>query len=440
MTSQRAGLKQLVSGSAVVLSFKILGAMGGLGFAYFTVLWSGAASYGNAELFLTVVTIVAVLGRLGLDGAVVRFFAAYQSENRWAAIREALRWSMVRVLLASVLLSVVVQLSCELWGRTYTGEFHEAMRWFVPAAVMYAMAGFAAEALRGLGRMLPYAILQQGPMLAAAAAVFVFTLDAPWALALAAIAWGVVGVVWLAIVLANSPRPPASLRTQDPSQVPTQVHSEIWAVAKPMWWSGALYLVMSWTDTLMVGHFMTSTDLGVYRFVFRFAALITFSQFAINAIAAPTFSALHAQNDGSEMKRSVRRIGWLNMAFATPVFGCLLLAAPWVTQFFGPEFTTTEALTALLILAAAQWINALCGPVLYLLNMTGRERVALKILAGSAVLNVALNLWLIPLLGLVGAACATAVGTVVWNTFAVVYIWRADGLVMIPLLEVCRKN
>jgi len=143
------------------------------------------------------------------------------------------------------------------------------------------------------------------------------------------------------------------------------------------------------------------------------------------------------------MRQSIRRIGWLNTGFATPVFVALLFGSSWIGGFFGEEFATREALSAFAILASAQWVNAMCGPVMYLLNMTDRERMALKILAASAVLNVVLNIWLVPRMGLVGAAWATAIGTVLWNTFAVVYIWRADGLLMNPLLSIfkaCRKT
>jgi len=439
MTSQRTGWRLLVGSSAVVLLFKALGALGGLAFAYFTIQHSGPQSYGVAELFLTVVTIAAVLGRLGLDGAVVRFFASYRSEGRWAAIGEGMRWAAVRVFFATAVLAVILQITRNMWGGAYAIDFHVAMRWFIPVAVMFSLAGFAAEALRGLGKMVPYALLQPGPMLGAATGLLFLTSDAAMALALAAVLWGIIGAVWLALAYTNFPK----ASEKPPPDKRSDVRAEIWKVARPMWYGGALYLVMSWTDTLMVGYFMTTSDLGVYRFVFRVAALITFSQFAINAIAAPTFGALHARKDYDQMRQSIRRIGWLNTGFATPVFVALLLGSSWIGGFFGEEFATREALSAFAILASAQWVNAMCGPVMYLLNMTDRERMALKILAASAVLNVVLNIWLVPRMGLVGAAWATAIGTVLWNTFAVVYIWRADGLLMNPLLSIfkaCRKT
>jgi O-antigen/teichoic acid export membrane protein len=436
MTEKRTGWRKLLKGSAIVLTVKVLGALGGLGFAYIVVQEQGSAAFGLAEFLLTLVTVIAVLGRLGLDAAVVRFFAAFAEQGRWAAIRLAIRWAGLRVLLATTILGSIAWGLWSFWAAGFDENFEQVMPWLLPASVLFALAGFAAESLRGLQKMFPYALLQPGPMMGLAAGLFLLWpggLSAVDALGLAACVWGVVGVVWIAIALGRLPREAAATSDQ---RKPLE---EIWQAARPMWLSGGLYLVMSWTDALMVGHFMTAEDLGVYRFVFRLAALVAFSQFAINAIAAPNFGALHASRDWDGLRTAAHRIGWLNMAFSSAVLLAVLLAAPWITAYFGQEFSSDDAWISLALLALSQWINVICSPVMYL-NMTGRERVVTRIMAIFALLNVALNLWLIPEIGMAGAALATVVGSALWNTAAVAYIRRADGFVLIPLLDLIRRK
>jgi O-antigen/teichoic acid export membrane protein len=53
--------------------------------------------------------------------------------------------------------------------------------------------------------------------------------------------------------------------------------------------------------------------------------------------------------------------------------------------------------------------------------MTRHERDTAKGLAVSAILNVVLNLLLVPLLGIIGAAMATALSLITWN----VLLWWA---------------
>ena len=127
----------------------------------------------------------------------------------------------------------------------------------------------------------------------------------------------------------------------------------------------------------MLSAWLTEADVAHYRAAFRLAALLTFTQFAVNALGAPTFGALHAAGDGEGLRRTVHRIGWLNTAVAVPGLLFLLVLGPWLLSWWGPAFAREETVTALGLLAVSQAINALSGPVMYLLNMTGGERAGL---------------------------------------------------------------
>jgi len=65
-------------------------------------------------------------------------------------------------------------------------------------------------------------------------------------------------------------------------------------------------------------------------------------------------------------------------------------------------------------------INAACGSVGFLLNMTGHETETAKVIGTAAVFNVVMNLLLAPRFGLQGAAVATAVTFLLWNAL----LWR----------------
>jgi O-antigen/teichoic acid export membrane protein len=123
-------------------------------------------------------------------------------------------------------------------------------------------------------------------------------------------------------------------------------------------------------------------------------------------------------------------IGYMNLIISTPIFIAILIFPSFVLDFFGEEFTAGVA--PLIILAIGQIINAICGPVMYLLNMTGKEKQARNIIIVASIINVALNLYLIPIYGLMGAAIATGVSTVVWNIMAVFQIKKEYGFISIP--------
>jgi O-antigen/teichoic acid export membrane protein len=71
--------------------------------------------------------------------------------------------------------------------------------------------------------------------------------------------------------------------------------------------------------------------------------------------------------------------------------------------------------TALAILAFGQLINASFGSVGSLLNMTGNENDTLKGMVIAVVVNMVLNILLIPHFGIEGAAFSTVISCFFWN-------------------------
>jgi O-antigen/teichoic acid export membrane protein len=80
------------------------------------------------------------------------------------------------------------------------------------------------------------------------------------------------------------------------------------------------------------------------------------------------------------------------------------------------------------ILSVGQIVNAATGSVGFLLAMTGRERVSMRILVASLALNVVANLALVPRYGMLGAAVGTTLAMTVWNVAMVVAVRRSLGV------------
>jgi O-antigen/teichoic acid export membrane protein len=190
--------------------------------------------------------------------------------------------------------------------------------------------------------------------------------------------------------------------------------------------SSLLYLVLSWSDTLMIGYFLDESAVGLYRVSFKVATLIVFAQFAVNAQAAPDIARYWAQGNRELLQNAVTRIAWINTVVALPAFLVLTLAAPWFLGFFGADFTAQAG--TLRWLALGQLTNALCGPVMYLLNMTGHEKSARNTMAVGVVVNLVGNAVLIPTVGIAGAAIATSFTMALWNGWAMVAVYRKTGI------------
>jgi len=154
--------------------------------------------------------------------------------------------------------------------------------------------------------------------------------------------------------------------------------------------------------------------------------LTSFILIAVNSISAPKFAALHAQNDGQALGRLASNSARLTALLASPVLLVFLVFPGRVLWVFGPEFVAGA--TVLSILAAGQFVNAATESVGYLLIMTGHERLERTLAAGFFFVNIALNLALIPPLGMVGAATSTALSLGSRNLVAYAFA-RQRGLI-----------
>ena len=80
-----------------------------------------------------------------------------------------------------------------------------------------------------------------------------------------------------------------------------------------------------------------------------------------------------------------------------------------------------------IVLAAGQLVNAATGPCGTVLNMAGKVRLNMADNVAVLVLNVALNLWLIPAHGILGAAVAWSCSLATVNVLRVLQVRHAVG-------------
>ena len=109
--------------------------------------------------------------------------------------------------------------------------------------------------------------------------------------------------------------------------------------------------------------------------------------------------------------------------------GALLVTAlggETILSLFGPEFTSAKV--PLLILLACQLVRVLFGPNVALLSVVGAQRQNAMLAIGALVVLALANLALVPSAGVVGAALAVALATIVWLSACAVVLARVSGL------------
>jgi O-antigen/teichoic acid export membrane protein len=223
-----------------------------------------------------------------------------------------------------------------------------------------------------------------------------------------------VACAWLAFVCnALQLRPVASKTLNRPPSGVLAIRR-----ALPFVWLGAVYLLLSRTDLIMLGSLRGARDTGIYVVAARAAEHQSIMMGAANTALAPKIARLHKANDDAALQRLLTAASRRVMLVTLPLAAVLILAAhPLLSRLYGSEYA--EGASAMRILAFAQLVIVAGGPLGTVLDMSGFERINLLSMAAAVAVNVVLNLTLIPHYGITGAAAATLISVV----FARCMLW-----------------
>ena len=186
-----------------------------------------------------------------------------------------------------------------------------------------------------------------------------------------------------------------------------RLHFGTWVtVALPLFLIEGFYFLLTNADVVVVGFYLPPERVAVYYAAAKIMALVHFVYFAVKAAAAPRFSTLVSTDRSAELglfaSQTSRWSFWPSLAVGATV----LAAAPLLLSLFGPDYL--EGRTVMAILLCGILAKALVGPAEVLLSMAGHQRICALVYALALSVNIGLNIILIPLFDIEGAAIATA--------------------------------
>jgi len=178
-------------------------------------------------------------------------------------------------------------------------------------------------------------------------------------------------------------------------------------MSAPLLVINACELLLQNTDVLIISQYLNPAEVGIYFAAAKTMSLIMFVHYAVGSAVANRFSALKARGDEDGLQAFVSdALHWTFWPSLAAAIMLLLLGRP-LLSLFGDQFAV-EGYPVMAILAVGFLLRSAVGPAEFLMNMLGEQRLCATILVATAVSNIVLNLILVPIFGLTGAAFATA--------------------------------
>ena len=427
-------MREILGGAFIAFLLKAVAAGASFGFSVLLARILGAHGAGIYFQALTLTTIAAVLGRVGLSNTLVRFTAANAAISDWGKISGLHRKSISIAFVASGFAALLLAGNSQWISEAVFSEpqLGSITRWMSLTIVPATLSYLYAHLLKGLKRIAA-AISIESVTIPFVALVGTLIAVPPGGIHAAVSVYTVAVVLNLIFALAlwRKAAPPISSIS---GHFDTR---ELLQSSVPLFLMTLVQLVNQSASTIMLGMWENSTEVGIFSAANRTSSLTSFVLIAVNSIAAPKFAALSKQGDLDALRRTAQDSAKL-MALAAGLPLLLFLFFPgWIMSIFGPQFVSGKM--ALSILSLGQFVNVVTGSVGFLLMMSGHESVMRNIIAFTATINVCCNAVLIPTMGLLGAAIAGAITLSLQNLLAAVMVWRLLGIWTLPIFPRATK-
>lgn len=384
-------------------------------FSWITIRYYGSDIYGLVTLSFTVMVIVSVLTRYGLDINLTKVFGienSYESCDHYKV-----------GLIVSLSLSILISFPLYIFSSSISDfvfskpEFAIYLKWTSFSIPLWTFLLINIGVFRGLRQVFYYSTLDNfGRFLLSIIILLVFIqLDSNHSAEQPIISHTIALFILLLISFIVVKNKIAFRFSLDLSKSKTFLLSSF-----PIMITTSIVIVLAWADKIFLGIFDSNENIGVYDICVRIAGLLTFSLEGINAILSPKISSYYKKQEYQDLNRIVQFGSKVNIILALFILVWILVFSDEILLLFGQEFL--EGKIALMILLMGQLVNSYCGPVGNILMMTGHQIPFRNIMIATLMLNMIFNLLLIPTYSILGAAISTSLSLILWNIAGAYYL------------------
>jgi O-antigen/teichoic acid export membrane protein len=404
----------------IALSGEMIYVVLGYGITLLIARHAGPQILGIYSLSLVILNIAEIFSTLGLKQGCLRYIPLYtssgQNELAIGHIKFASR--------ASLLLGVIMGLG--LFGLSSTIAVHffkdpgaaEAVKLVALAVPLFALRGIWSFTLQGF-KAIKYKVIVERilepAVRFAAAGIFFFLgmkmLGSVLAILVSVFISAAVAFHFLKKLMKTMPKTDGG---------DYQIKNWLSFSIPLMFLNLAAFLQPS-IPLLLIGYIKGSLEVGIFSAAVKVAAIISLPVAGLNTVFAPRISELHGKGEFVRLRSLYRTLaGWTATIGVLPFLIVVLFAEP-VMRFFGSEFGVASDVVKWL--AVGHLFSVASGSALCMLVMTGRSKISLMNIILGTIVNLLLNLLLIPPLGIKGAALAATASLALVGVLALIEVF-----------------
>ena len=428
-------LKLLAKSSIIVFIGLFLSKVMAYAYRIIIARYFGAEIYGLFSLALILITLFTSFASFGLIDGLIRFISFYRGKNQNDKIRYLFRYAIIFLAISSILSGLLLfALSQFISVRI----FHDArliifLRFFSILVPLTLISNALLSVIKGYEKIGWYSFIAniiQNVTKLLVLALFIF------------LGFGVSAVIFSQILAVFSVLLAAYFvcrclivvifqKSHINKRSKVQLKKDLFSYSWPIIFASILSSIFYWADSLSIGYFKTAFDVGLYNAAVPLLYLFNLIQEAFSQLFLPLVTKEFSKNNKSLVKELSKQVTKWVFIFSVPLFLILFVFPEQIiVLFFGQEFVLASSV--LRILSIGGFLSFIVPVATSLILMAGKSKLLLTNLIFATGLNLFLNIMLIPMYGLNGAAIATSVS---WTVMSLMLLIEAKKFTSIVPLK-----
>jgi len=384
----------------------------------------------TAGIFFSVTSvflIIETVAKLGTTTGLVYFLsrnrALKRPEQNLPVLKAALVPVLALALISGLALVLLAPRIAESVVRGDAGEFVTLLQISAVFLPLAALSETCLAATRGFGEMRSTVSIDR-VLRPSLQLLLIFAIAVIGTTPLLSAAWAgpylpaaVLALLALRRLYRRSPRSRVGAQTQ---------LGVFWRFTAPRAVASVAQLALQRLDIVLVAALRGPAEAAIYTAATRFLVVGQLGSQAIALAVQPQLGVHLARENLDEANKLYRTAtAWL-VLMTWPLYLMAVAFAPYLLAVFGAGYA--QGAVVVTVLCLTMLVATGCGMVDMVLSMAGRTSWNLTNSLLALAINVALNLWLIPPLGILGAAIAWSVAILVNNLLPLAQVGLALGL------------
>ena len=412
LESREEALSRLAKSSIVVFLSILLAKIAGYFYKIAIARYATPEEFGTFSLTLVLIGIGITLSSLGLSEGIVRYISFLRGKKNNASMGTIINDVERKILFMSFFICLGIFFGAEFIASFFQkNQLLTYMLQITAISIPFTvLSGFYLALLRGHEDIKKYTFVSnatQGILKVLLLCTALLFFKASFALPLSHVLTAFI-LTFLGWKFTYNIRRKYSTSTFSKSAKQEKLRKEVFYYSLPLLYTGIIFSMLFWTDSLVVGHFLSPEQVGMYSVAITLIALLGILPELFMQLFLPLLSNYFAKGKMSDIQYLVRRVNkWVLIGNVPLAIALYTFPGVFINLLFGPAYSGAEE--SIKILAFGGLLGSLTNGLSTLLTAQGKTKLLAYNVTAMVILNLVLNILLVEKWGILGVAQGTAI-------------------------------